>query len=110
MAVNSVKPGRETAYSLLIQSDNAWAQAHLEDDPDAVTATLLKAASEMAGQSLAKATHKALHRWRYASTPQPAGVSFLKDEALQLAACGDWCVGSKVEAAFLSADALARTF
>jgi len=107
IAVNSDKPGRPAPYALLIQSDNAWAEAHLEDDPTQVTAVLLAAGSELAGVELSAATHRVLHRWRYASTPKPAGVPFLLDHNLQLAACGDWCPGSKVEAAFLSASALA---
>lgn len=108
MAMNSEKPGREGAVSLVVQANNTWAEAHLEDDPESVISTLLNAASEYADQDLSTAPHQVLHRWRYAATRTPAGEAFLKDEALQLAACGDWCLGSKVEAAFLSADALAK--
>ncbi len=107
MASNSDKPGRPESSALLIQSDNAWAEAHLEDDPAQVIAALMVAGSELAGIDLSAASHRALHRWRYASTPKPAGVPFLIDEKHQLAACGDWCPGSKVEAAYLSANALA---
>ena len=110
IAVNSGKPGRDTATSLLIQSNNDWAETHLEDDPTRIQAVLLSAASELVGQDLSGASHVGLHRWRYAATPEPAGVPFLCDEALKLAACGDWCLGSKVEAAFLSADALSKRF
>jgi len=109
IAVNSGKPGRDAATSLLVQSNNDWAEAHLEDDLDQVQAVLLSAASELAGQDLSGAAHIGLHRWRYAATPEPAGVPFLCDDDLNLAACGDWCLGSKVEAAFLSADALSKT-
>ncbi|MHA7898381.1 MAG: NAD(P)/FAD-dependent oxidoreductase [Henriciella sp.] len=107
MAVNSAKPGRPEPYALLIQSDNAWAEAHLEDDPEAVMAALLEAGSKLADLDLSVATHQKLHRWRYAATPKPAGQPFLFDAEMQLAACGDWCLGSKVEAAFSSASALA---
>lgn len=107
MATNSDKPGRPDPSALLIQSDNAWAEAHLEDDPEQIIADLMAAGSALARVDLSTATHRALHRWRYASTPKPAGVPFLLDEKQQLAACGDWCPGSKVEAAFLSANALA---
>jgi len=110
IAVNSQKPGRGSAYSLLIQSSNVWAEAHLEDDPDAVAAALCAAASDLTNVDLGAASHQALHRWRYAATQVPAGVPYLKDQSLQLAACGDWCIGGKVEAAFLSADALAKSF
>ncbi len=107
MAVNSKKPERPSPYAVLIQSTNEWAETHLENDPDEVTQTLLDAASKLAGVNLASASHKVLHRWRYAATPQPAGTPFLIDETLSLAACGDWCLGGKVEAAFSSANALA---
>ena len=110
MAVNSDKPGRVTSCSVLIQSSNAWAEAHLEDDPEHVKATLLTAASDLAGTDLSVAIHQSLHRWRYAATPAPAGEPYLFDANLRLAACGDWCLGSKVEAAFESASALAKQF
>lgn len=110
IAVNSAKPGRGSAVSLLVQSSNDWADEHLATDPEQVAGILIKAASELAGRDLSSASHQALHRWLYAATQTPVGRSFLKDDALQLAACGDWCLGGKVEAAFLSASALAESF
>jgi len=108
IAVNSQKPHRPEPFSILIQSDNEWAEAHLDTPPEDVINTLLQAASTLTGTDLATASHKVLHRWRYASTAQPAGAPYLLDESLKLAACGDWCLGSKVEAAFSSAKALAE--
>merc|ERR1711916_277129 len=67
---------------------------------------------------IAKAEYKALHRWRYSLVDQVAktitvdgDVSgreslFLIDESQHLAACGDWCEGLDVEAAFMSGSAL----
>lgn len=107
MAINSSKPGRPDPFSVLVQSSNAWAEQHLEDDPEAVKAMLLQAASDLAGIDLSAASHQVLHRWRYAATATALGEPFLMDRELHLAACGDWCLGSKVEAAFLSAAALA---
>ncbi|MEM6554466.1 MAG: FAD-dependent oxidoreductase [Pseudomonadota bacterium] len=110
IAVNSQKPSRPGAYSLLIQSANDWADAHIEGPLEEVQQTLLRAASELTGLDLSAAKHQVLHRWRYASTPVPAGVPFLFDPVQRLAACGDWCLGSKVEAAYSSASALADEF
>ena len=110
MAINSAKPERPDAFAILIQSDNAWAEAHLEDDPDEVMTTLLSAASELANTDLSVAQHRVLHRWRYAAVSKAADTPFLIDTDMQLAACGDWCLGGKVEAAFLSASALAEQF
>jgi predicted NAD/FAD-dependent oxidoreductase len=47
------------------------------------------------------------HRWRYALTEKPLGEPCLWDEGLQLAVCGDWCLGARVESAFLSGSAAA---
>lgn len=107
MAVNSAKPNRPKSYAVTIQSSNAWADEHLEDAPESVSALLLDAASELAGTDLSGAAHQVLHRWRYAATPKAADLPFLWDEDKQLAACGDWCLGTKVEAAFRSGSALA---
>lgn len=107
---NSAKPRRGNAPSLLIQSSNEWAERYLEGDPADITKILLDAASYMVELDLSNAVHQSLHRWRYAATPDPAGVPYLRDDKLQLAACGDWCLGSKVESAFLSADALAQVW
>ncbi|QLC25932.1 NAD(P)-binding protein [Parasphingopyxis algicola] len=108
MSVNSSKPGRDTAPSLLVHSTNAWAEAHLEDDPDTVTAHLLAEASRISGHDLAGAAHIALHRWRYANLPRQEGSEALLDPDERLAACGDWCIHGRVEAAFTSATALAE--
>lgn len=107
MAVNSEKPQRDTKFSLLIQSSNQWAEDHLESDREWISQTLLKEASKHAGLDLSQADHQALHRWRYAATPKPLGRPYLLDEGNKFAVCGDWCLGSKVESAFLSATKLA---
>ena len=36
ISVNSSKPGRPDDYSLLVHSNNDWAEEHLDDDVDAV--------------------------------------------------------------------------
>lgn len=110
MAVNSAKPGRKTAGSVVIQSTNDWAEAHLEDDRAEVEGKLIACAEQLTGVPLSNADHTATHHWRYAATASPAGKPFLIDEPQQLAACGDWCIGNKVEAAFESAMALATHF
>jgi len=106
ITLNSEKPGRQSAASLLIQSSNDWAEVHLEDDPDDIQAILLKDAADLLNIDLGTAAHTAFHRWRYAATPTPAGTEFLLDESNQLAVCGDWCLGSRVEAAFTSGQKL----
>ena len=43
-----------------------------------------------------------VHRWRFAQTQQPLGRPFIFDETLGIGLCGDWCLGHRVEDAFVS--------
>ncbi len=52
----------------------------------------------------------AAHRWRYALVEEPAGEPCLWNGAARLGACGDWCLGARVEAAWESGEAMARAY
>jgi hypothetical protein len=41
-------------------------------------------------------------RWMYAKTTKPLGRSHLWDNQQRLGVCGDWCLGHRVEDAFVS--------
>lgn len=106
ISVNSSKPQRPEGYSLLVHSTNAWADAHIDDDKDDVINYLCQQTVDVIGRSLDSANHKAVHGWRYANLPTQPEHEVLIDHANQLAACGDWCIKGKVEAAFSSSQAL----
>ncbi|MEO1251814.1 MAG: FAD-dependent oxidoreductase [Pseudomonadota bacterium] len=107
VALNSSKPDRPAGFSVVVQSNNEWADANIERDQADVEAALVDASAQLVGGAIKTASHRQLHRWRYAATPTPAGVDCLIDNENCLAACGDWCLGSRVEAAYLSATRLA---
>jgi predicted NAD/FAD-dependent oxidoreductase len=110
IAANHTKPGRERMVSSLsIQSSNDWAEAHIDEDVPAMQALLLEELTALTGLDVSAPAHLATHRWRYAGVAQAAGVPYLRDDAMQLAAAGDWCLGGRVEAAWLSAEALAKS-
>ena len=44
-----------------------------------------------------------MHRWRYANIDEQAAAATQIDKVLQIAACGDWFLRGRVEAAFTSA-------
>jgi predicted NAD/FAD-dependent oxidoreductase len=48
------------------------------------------------------------HRWRYALVEQALGVACLWDAQAGVGACGDYCLGPRVEAAFDSGEAMAQ--
>lgn len=108
VAVNSTKPSRKNGYSMLAQSSNDWATERLDEDQDKIKEFFLNDLEQLLGFKLPRRSYEKLHKWRYANVSIPANQDYLIDEAHQLAACGDWCLHGKVEAAFLSAHALAK--
>jgi predicted NAD/FAD-dependent oxidoreductase len=107
IAVNSTKPGRGGKPALVVHSRNDWAETNLEMDRGEVTEQMLVALTNRTGIDFRQAPWIDLHRWRFANVEQGAGERFLFDPVLGLGACGDWCIGNRVEAAFQSASALA---
>lgn len=101
LARESSKPGRGTIERWTAQASAAWSQEHLQDDKARVQAKLLKAFSEITGIHATPA-HVDSHRWLYAQTLQSLGHSHLWDPQAQLGLCGDWCLGHRVENAFVS--------
>jgi renalase len=47
-------------------------------------------------------TDAQVHRWRWAKTQVPLGQSHLWDSKAGLGLCGEWCLGHRVEDAFVS--------
>ncbi|MCX7692804.1 FAD-dependent oxidoreductase [Tepidimonas taiwanensis] len=106
VARESSKPGREPLERWVIQASPAWSAEHLEDDAERITGKLLKGFAEITGIR-ATPGHAVAHRWRYAQTQRALGEPYLWDSRSGLGVCGDWCLGYRVESAFLSGLALA---
>ena len=107
-AFNSCKPDRSGGTSLVVQTRHDWSQAHIEDEMEGVAELIAHRFKDLTGLSTAADGYYQLHRWRYASAKQPAGVKYFCDDAIKLSAIGDWCLGSKVEDAFTSGYSLAK--
>lgn len=101
LARESSKPGRTVIERWTVQASPAWSAEHLEDDEARVQAKLIKAFAEITGIR-AEPAHADTLRWRYAKTTHPLGRSHLWDAKAGLGACGDWCLGHRLEDAFLS--------
>jgi renalase len=101
LARESSKPARLGIERWTVQASAAWSQEHLEDDAERVKAKLLKAFAEITNIRATPA-HAQVHRWRYAKTDQALGVSHLWDAQSSIGVCGDWCLGHRVEDAFVS--------
>ena len=101
LARENSKPGRGAIERWTVQASAEWSQEHINDDDVRVQAKLAKAFAEVTGIH-AEPAHTDLHRWLYAKTVQPLGRSHVWDAATGIGVCGDWCLGSRVENAFVS--------
>jgi len=107
MAVNHAKPGRSDGVgTLVIHAAPNWSDEHADAERDWVEDVMLKCASALLGMPLEQASHKALHRWLYASVETSPEQPCLTDS--RLVAAGDWCLGGRVQGAWMSGRAAAR--
>lgn len=105
-ALDSAKPSRLSGQRWVLHAAPDWSAAHVEDGREAVAASLIGAFGDLIGQPVTPVWQSA-HRWRHARTRTPAGADCLFDGDRRIGAAGDWCLGAKVEAAYLSGAALA---
>lgn len=92
----------------VLHATSVWTRAHLEDDAGSVADALLEAfRHELGGESAP--SFISAHRWRYALVEVSLGAPCLWDGETGIGVCGDWCTGPRIEAAFESGEALARS-
>ncbi len=106
LARESSKPGRERIERWTLQASATWSQEHLRDDAPRIEAKLLRAFSEITGIHATPAHAQALC-WAEAQTQVPVGQSHLWDAKARIGVAGDWCIGHRVEDAFVSGLSLA---
>ncbi len=95
------KPGREPIERWTVQASPAWSAEHAGDDPARATAKLLKAFAEITGIR-ATPGWTDVRLWPQARTLRPLGQPFVWDARRGIGVCGDWCIGDRVEDAFVS--------
>jgi photolyase PhrII len=105
MAREASRPGREDSGGWTVSATPDWSRANLESDADLVESHLRELAFEALGTTV-PGRGKA-HRWRYALVDQPLGRPVHLDEPTGAIACGDWCLGARIEQAFESGAAAA---
>ncbi len=106
-ARDNTKPGRVMVdESWVVHASPGWSAAHANDSPEqALHAMHARFAEAFPGTP--EPDLMAVHLWPHALVEQSAGMPCHWDAAARLGACGDWCEGPRVEAAFLSGVALA---
>lgn len=99
---NHTKPGRPEALCLVVNSNPVWASINIDKPLELIREQMLEALGLYIPIEFPEAETALIHRWRYANVQRSAGKAFLLDQASQLGACGDWCIGGRVEAAYQS--------
>lgn len=108
IAINSTKPGRNAAVtSIVVHSDNAWADAHIDDDMDTAQQFLLGQLEAVTGMDCSDAAYISTHRWKYAIAVEPNNLGFYHDPLQNLAATSDWASTSRIEEVWQNAMSLA---
>ena len=106
-ARNNAKPGRANEECWVVQASPEWSRAHLEEDAETVAAALLAELAEANGGPLPRQLGATAHRWRFARSGT-AGEEALWDAEQRIGVCGDWLIGPRVEAAYMSGLLLAE--
>ncbi len=110
IAINNAKPGRPQGLgTVVVHSEAVWSDAHAEADRGWVQQMMLDTASALLGINLKNAPHIALHRWLYASNKASPNIPCVKGGDGFVVA-GDWCLGGRVQGAWLSGKAAAQAF
>lgn len=109
IAQDSSKPGRPQGQGVawVAQASVGFSEQFLEDSAEAQLARMLPLLCDRLAVSADRVSHAAVHRWRYARVATPLGQPFLRDGAATLYLGGDWCLGARVEAAWISGASIA---
>ncbi len=110
VARNGSKPKREwKVETWVLHATAAWSTAHIDDDPEVVGSFLMEAFHDLVSSGLPHAFYATAHRWRHAVADPPLAVGAIHHAQSRVTLCGDWCLGSRVEDAFLSGCAAASS-
>ena len=102
------KPGRGGKLeTFVVHAAPQWSRDNLELSPEEAKSALLDRFRDITGLS-GQPVYAEAHRWRFALVVETAGVACLWNVEAGLGACGDWCLGPRVVAAFDSGAAMAR--
>ncbi len=108
LARESSKPGRGKVERWTVQASPDWARKHESDEPQRVASKMLQAFSELT-RIRATPSDVRIVQWGYAKTINPLpkdakgkSRSHLWDAKQSIGLAGDWCLGYRVEDAFIS--------
>jgi renalase len=99
---NGSRPGRGDREVWVLHASRGASET------DGPADALLAAFRAACGRAVPAPVRQETHVWRHAYVEAALGAPCLVGPDRKLAACGDWCLGARVEAAFLSGRAAAE--
>jgi predicted NAD/FAD-dependent oxidoreductase len=107
VARDSSKPGRPPVEAWVLHAGPGWTHENLAMEGDEAAKAILEEFRALIGPTPDPIFQRA-HRWAFALASDPVPHGALFDEDLKIGACGDWCMGGRIEGALLSGIAAAR--
>ena len=111
IARDSGKPGRTAVSGIaerwVLHARPKWSRQYHSMEPSKAATWLARAFSARVGRAITP-EHLAAHLWRYATPVNPLPTDCLWDEGTKVGVAGDWCIGARVEGAYLSGHSLAE--
>ena len=108
IARDSSKPGRAPGARWVVHATPAWSAARHGMSADEVADAMTASFFAVTAITPTLPRHAEAHRWALARPIVGSACGSLWDDDLRLALCGDWCVGPRLEDAYLSGLAAAR--
>lgn len=102
LARNNSKPQRPDSETWLLQSTASWAEQHAHSSPEQVITELTQAMAKVLGLQLSASDSYQAHYWSHARPAEQVKWGALASTRLNLYVCGDWCLGGRIENAWLS--------
>ena len=102
LARNSSKPQREGPETWVLQSTASWAEQHRHTDAEQVISALGHAMTEVMNLQLPHPSVSQATFWPDARPAQELKWGALAAPRNNLYVCGDWCLGGRIENAWLS--------
>jgi len=102
---DSSKPDRHEGERWVLHASAEWSQAHVDEPGEVVLPQLVEAFFATTGATRVEPAFAKAHLWRDALAVKPLGEACVVHASGRLVACGDWCLGSRLELAYLSGSA-----
>ena len=108
VARDSSKPGRPPGERWTVHATPAWSASRLASPRDDVAVAMLTQLFAVLDVPARQPVHLAAHRWSLARPGAELELQCLWRAEHALALCGDWCLGGRMEGAYLSGVAAAE--